>query len=214
MTETETESTTGTAETTTGTTGTTDTETTTTETEVETDDQQATDTKVLETEQTTETEVIESDDQQATDTDTMDAEDTAAAGAAEEVIPEQEPNEVLASSLMGADVRLADESIGSVSDIIFDDKQIKGVVVGVGGFLGIGEKRVALPWEQISVQPAEEAGEVVLSANTTREELEASEEFKTASDVEAEEEAAQAEQQAGSDQPAPVTTEPATEPAN
>jgi len=144
----------------------------------------------------------------------MDAEDTAAAGAAEEVIPEQEPNEVLASSLMGADVRLADESIGSVSDIIFDDKQIKGVVVGVGGFLGIGEKRVALPWEQISVQPAEEAGEVVLSANTTREELEASEEFKTASDVEAEEEAAQAEQQAGSDQPAPVTTEPATEPAN
>jgi hypothetical protein len=135
---------------------------------------------------------------------------TTDAGETEEVIPAQEENEMLASDLLGADVNLADESIGKVSDLIIgDDHIIKGVVVGVGGFLGIGEKNVALSMDMISVQPTEEAGEFELSANTTREELESFEEFKTASDVQAEVEAEQAASQAQSQQPAAVPTAPA-----
>jgi hypothetical protein len=172
-----------------------------------TDDQQSTETETLDTDTTTTTTDTTTT---TTDTDTMDADDTDTAGATEEVIPEQEPNEILVSDLMGADVKLADESIGSVSDIIVgDDNMIKGVVVGVGGFLGLGEKQVALPMEKITIQRTEEAGEVELSTSNTREELEAFEEFKTASDVEAEEEADQAAQQTQSQQPAAVPTEPA-----
>jgi sporulation protein YlmC with PRC-barrel domain len=39
------------------------------------------------------------------------------------------------------------EDIGKVTDLIFsEDGMITGVVVGVGGFLGIGEKSVAVPF--------------------------------------------------------------------
>jgi hypothetical protein len=200
----------------TGTTSTDDQQSTQTGTTT-TDTQQSTETEVevIETDdqQSTETEVIETDDQQSTETEVIETDDSAAstaAGATEEVIPAQEENEMLASDLLGADVNLADESIGQVSDLIIgDDHMIKGVVVGVGGFLGIGEKNVALSMDMITVQPTEEAGEFELSANTTREELESFEEFKTASDVEAEVQAEQTATQSQTQQPAAVPTQPA-----
>jgi len=108
---------------------------------------------------------------------------------------------MLASSLMGASVNLADEEIGSVSDLIIgDDYSIRGVVVGVGGFLGIGEKRVALPMNRITVQTAE-PGQVELATDMTREELEQKEAFKTAAQVQSEQEAEQAQQQLEAQQP-------------
>ena len=183
-----------------------------TETEtLETDDQQSTESEPLEADEqeTTESEPLATDEQETTETDTMDTEEADTAAGGEEVIPVQEESEILASSLMGAEVQLADESIGTVSDIIIgEDHMVKGVVVGVGGFLGIGEKRVALPMEKITIQPTEEVGEVKLSTSNTREELEAFEEFKTASDVQAEEEAAQSQQQMDAQQPA-APTQPA-----
>ena len=62
-------------------------------------------------------------------------------------------NSIRASELMGVEVRtLNDEEVGVVSDLVFDDKgQLVGVVVGVGGFLGIGEKDVAIGWDDISI---------------------------------------------------------------
>jgi len=170
-----------------------------------------------ESEQSTETEVLQSDDQQATETETLktdgDAEviteeemttddaDMATAGETEDVIPAQDPTEMLASSLMGAPVNLADEEIGSVSDLIIaDDHTIRGVVVGVGGFLGIGEKKVALPMNRITVRTPE-PGEVELSTDMTRDELEQKEAFKTAAQVQAEREAEQARQQMDAQQP-------------
>ena len=42
------------------------------------------------------------------------------------------------------------EEIGNISDIIFtEDGRISGVVIGVGGFLGIGEKNVAVPFDML-----------------------------------------------------------------
>ncbi len=42
------------------------------------------------------------------------------------------------------------ESLGSISDLLLDKGgNIKGVVIGVGGFLGVGEHLVALPFDKI-----------------------------------------------------------------
>jgi hypothetical protein len=164
----------------------------------------------------TETEVettTDDDAEMTTDSDmaTDEAEmETTEAEDVPEVIPEQDTSEMLGSSLMGASVNLADEEIGNVSDLIIaDDYTVRGVVVGVGGFLGIGEKRVALPVERLTIQ-ATEPGEVEISTDMTREELEEKEAFKTAVQVRSEEEAAQAQQEAEAQQPAqPAVPAPA-----
>ena len=55
------------------------------------------------------------------------------------------------SKLMGVDVYGADnQKIGDIDEILVDRQgKIHGLVVGVGGFLGIGEKDVAIPFEQV-----------------------------------------------------------------
>ncbi len=52
-----------------------------------------------------------------------------------------------------------DESIGGVNDLLFDKNgKILGVVVGVGGFLGIGQKNVAIDMAAFQVVPANSGG--------------------------------------------------------
>src|SRR6476646_10828077 len=42
------------------------------------------------------------------------------------------------------------ESIGSINDMLTEkDGKIKAVVIGVGGFLGVGEHLVAIPYEKV-----------------------------------------------------------------
>jgi sporulation protein YlmC with PRC-barrel domain len=42
------------------------------------------------------------------------------------------------------------ESLGSINDLLTDKSgNIKGVVIGVGGFLGVGEHLVALPYDKV-----------------------------------------------------------------
>ena len=55
-------------------------------------------------------------------------------------------NEMRASKLIGSNVYdQADAKIGSVADLIVDrDGKVSDVVIGVGGFLGTGEKHVAV----------------------------------------------------------------------
>jgi sporulation protein YlmC with PRC-barrel domain len=55
------------------------------------------------------------------------------------------------SKLVGLSVyNEANESLGSISDLLMDKSgNIKGVVIGVGGFLGVGEHLVALPFDKI-----------------------------------------------------------------
>ncbi|MES2202746.1 MAG: PRC-barrel domain-containing protein [Patescibacteria group bacterium] len=58
----------------------------------------------------------------------------------------QSADQVLASKFKGTDViGTDDKKLGDVSDILFDrEGNIKAYVVGVGGFLGIGSKTIAL----------------------------------------------------------------------
>lgn len=131
------------------------------------------------------TPVPEKMEDQAQTPATMDAEKPAeTARAPEAVIEEQDSQQLLASDMMGARVMGADdERIGEITDLLLDqDRRVVAAVVAVGGFLGIGEKHVAIPFEEF--QEAPEAEGFILAM--TKEELEQAPAFKTAEDVESE----------------------------
>ena len=71
-------------------------------------------------------------------------------------VTKQSPDQWLASKFKGTDVIGADDKkIGDVSDILFDkDKKILAYIVGVGGFLGIGAKDVAIDPASFQACPA------------------------------------------------------------
>ena len=74
------------------------------------------------------------------------------------------------------------------------DQKLVGVVLSVGGFLGIGDKWVAIPVDQIEFPTDEEPARLLVAV--TEEQLKNAPDFMTREEVEAEEAAAQAEQQA------------------
>jgi hypothetical protein len=59
----------------------------------------------------------------------------------------------MASDLEGTRVRgAADENVGEIDDVVLGrDGRVVAVIVGVGGFLGIGEKKVAIPFEALEI---------------------------------------------------------------
>jgi sporulation protein YlmC with PRC-barrel domain len=74
-------------------------------------------------------------------------------------INSQSSDQFLASKFKGTDVLGSDnEKVGDVSDILFDkDGKILAYVVGVGGFLGIGSKDVALEPSAFQVVPGDKS---------------------------------------------------------
>ncbi|WP_341938626.1 PRC-barrel domain-containing protein [Marinimicrobium sp. C2-29] len=76
-----------------------------------------------------------------------------------------------ASSLIGSEVTTSgNEEVGSVSDLLIDENgQVVAIVVGVGGFLGMGEKNVAIGWDDVKTSGS--ADEQELRIDATREEL-------------------------------------------
>ncbi len=66
----------------------------------------------------------------------------------------QSPSEWRASKLIGASVYGPDNSsIGEIDDLILaDNGEVKAAVIGVGGFLGVGQKNVALPMNALNVK--------------------------------------------------------------
>jgi sporulation protein YlmC with PRC-barrel domain len=63
------------------------------------------------------------------------------------------------------------ESIGSINDLLIDKSgNIKAVVLGVGGFLGMGEHLVAIPFDKIKFvdQPVAYTGAASTSPNPNR----------------------------------------------
>lgn len=80
--------------------------------------------------------------------------------------------------LTGADVRDAsDASIAEVQDLVLTaEGQVTDVVLDVGGFLGMGAKRVAIPMDSLTVAQAD-GGALRLWVNMTKEQLEALPEY-------------------------------------
>lgn len=86
-------------------------------------------------------------------------------------------NGLQASELIGTKVHTSgDEEVGPVSDLIIDQNgQVVAVIVGVGGFLGMGEKDVAIGWDDVTTSGTADARE--LRIDVTREELRSAPEF-------------------------------------
>ena len=118
----------------------------------------------------------------------------------------QEPNTVLAKGdLIGQTVYAPDKAkIGSVSDLILskDAKSVEGFVIGVGGFLGIGEKSVALKLDKLKMTPAAD-GTLKLAMDMTKDELRNTPSFKSKRDVDAEKAAEQRRNEAPAQRPVP-----------
>ena len=101
-------------------------------------------------------------------------------GSAANTITAQKPDEWLATRLRGTSVLGSDGvKIGSVDDILLDRSgSIKALVIGVGGFLGIGAKDVAVPFKQFQVVPGTEGKSDVLTLSMTKGHLADAQDFK------------------------------------
>lgn len=112
-----------------------------------------------------------------------------------ETYAEEQPGDIYASNLIGRDIYRAEndwdalnnddevgadaaknwEDIGEVNDVILSrDGNVKAVILGVGGFLGIGEKDVAVPMSQIKiVREKDDRDDTFLVVKTNKESLNA-----------------------------------------
>jgi sporulation protein YlmC with PRC-barrel domain len=82
-------------------------------------------------------------------------------------------DQIRASDLIGQSVYSGEDSIGEVSDIIMnDDGETRAALIDVGGFLGVGEKSVALPFEDIQISENAEDGVTMVTVAMSREQLE------------------------------------------
>jgi sporulation protein YlmC with PRC-barrel domain len=102
-----------------------------------------------------------------------------------QVITEQKPDQMLASKFKGTDViGNNNEKIGDVNDMLFDkDGKILAYIVGVGGFLGIGSKDVALSPASFQIMPANDRDSMKLKLSMTKDELKSAAEFKAHKDA-------------------------------
>jgi len=90
------------------------------------------------------------------------------------------PSDALASNLVGLDVNnAANEDIGEIEDLVLDSSmKVKGLVLSVGGFLGLGDRYVVVPPSAVKVTFDGTAKEWKGTSTLTREQLKAMPEFK------------------------------------
>lgn len=95
-------------------------------------------------------------------------------------VTQQTSDQFLASKFKGTDVvGTDDKKIGDVSDILFDkDKKILAYIVGVGGFLGIGSKDVAVDPAAFQTVAGKDASDYKLRLSMTKDELKAAPTFQ------------------------------------
>jgi putative membrane protein len=84
-------------------------------------------------------------------------------------ITRQAPSDWTAEALIGRTVENANgDNLGEINNVIINEKgDVVAVVIGVGGFLGIGEKNVGVPFDELDFKTAEMKDR---TDNTTREE--------------------------------------------
>ena len=82
-------------------------------------------------------------------------------------VTQQPPGERLARVFIGQAVQSATsgDTIGDINDLIFDRRgQITTVVIGVGGFLGLGEKSVAVAFDALTFRVGNNGERVIVVA--------------------------------------------------
>ncbi len=113
-----------------------------------------------------------------------------AANTTSALIYQQQPTDMRTSKLIGMEIYAAEteiaadavvqagaerewNNIGEISDVILSrDGQVKAVIVGIGGFLGLGEKNVAIAMDDIRfARVADNPDDYFLVINTSKEML-------------------------------------------
>jgi len=84
------------------------------------------------------------------------------------------PDQLTAEKLVGTTVYGAnEENVGEIGDVaLTPDGKVDAVIVDVGGFLGIGEKQVAIAMDNLNFMTNED-GDLYLFTNFTKDQLEA-----------------------------------------
>jgi hypothetical protein len=98
-------------------------------------------------------------------------------------LSKQASDDWLASSLIGQSVYNAqDEAIGDINDLVTDQSgKIVAVLIGSGGFLGLGEKDVAVRFEDLKLA-RDENDNVKIIADLNRETLASAPDYETLSE--------------------------------
>ena len=103
------------------------------------------------------------------------------ADASADATVQQSADEWRSSKIVGLNVyNAANEKIGDVNDLILgSDGKISNAVIGVGGFLGMGEKLVAVPFNELKFS-TDENGNTHITLDRNKESLESAPDFKYA----------------------------------
>jgi sporulation protein YlmC with PRC-barrel domain len=89
----------------------------------------------------------------------------------------RQATDMRATTLIGANItNMANENVGEINDLVLDkDGKVAAVVVGVGGFLGIGEREVALDYKSLNIKydpnAMTRAGATTIQVNATKDSL-------------------------------------------
>ena len=103
---------------------------------------------------------------------------TTAAATAEIRFVDVQPADVMATKLIGSKVyNNQNENIGEIQDLVIESgRTIRAVIIGVGGFLGMGERYAAVDPSSILLSRQENSWRAVV--NISREELKNAPAFK------------------------------------
>lgn len=120
-----------------------------------------------------------SDDQQQTaqapaSDESASTDQTQTAAIDRSTLKKQATDQIRAEDFVGTTVYGAnDENVGEIGDVILsEDGKVDAVLVDVGGFLGVGEKEVALGMDNLQFL-TDENGKLYLYTNLSKEQLEA-----------------------------------------
>lgn len=104
--------------------------------------------------------------------------DSAPAGMTTPMTVDAAGQAIPSDKLIGADVtNPAHQRVGSVDELLLNRSgQVQGLVVSVGGFLGVGDRKVVLPWNGLTI--SREGDQVVAVASASKEQLKAMPEYK------------------------------------
>jgi sporulation protein YlmC with PRC-barrel domain len=101
-------------------------------------------------------------------------------GAGEKFLQKQQASDWRGSKLIGTTVYGQDNaSIGEVNDVLIGDNgAIRAAVIGVGGFLGVGEKNVAVPFDALKITAKPDSSSIQkITVSYTKDQLKAAPTF-------------------------------------
>ena len=88
-------------------------------------------------------------------------------------------DEMFSSKLKGLSVtNQKDETVGEITDLAIKNHEVDALILSVGGFLGMGERYVAVSPSSVSVRDDSKNDKWLASMNTSKDALKSAPEFK------------------------------------